>query len=77
MQEAGHKPSTGRSVLGLVLLLVYVHQISEAEIVAREFGHNCSDEQNEFIEDLLDAYDQNDAKKVTYWGKITSKNVLC
>ena len=63
-QEAGHKPSTGRNVLGLVILLLDIHRTGEAEVVAREFGNNCSKEQNVLIEDLLDAYDQNDMSKV-------------
>lgn len=64
VQEAGHKPSTGRHVLGLVLLLLDSNLPGEAEIVAREFGNNCTLEQNVVIEDLLDAFDQNDETKV-------------
>ncbi len=63
-QEANHKPSTGRSVLGMVVLLLRVHRVKEAEIISREFGSNCSRDQNVLIEDLLDAYDQNDPEKV-------------
>lgn len=63
-QEAGHKPSTGRHVLGLVLLLLDSNLPGEAEIVAREFGNNCTLEQNVVIEDLLDAFDQNDETKI-------------
>ena len=63
-QEANHKPSTGRSVIALVVLLLRVHRVSEAEIVAREFGNNCTPPQNLLIEDLLDAFDQNDENKV-------------
>ncbi len=41
-----------------MLLLLRVHRTAEAEIVAREFGNNCTADQNTLIEDLLDAYDQ-------------------
>ena len=50
--------------MSLVVLLLKVHRTYEADIVAREFGNNCSREQNIIIEDLLDAYDQNDKAKV-------------
>eukprot|EP00095_Tigriopus_kingsejongensis_P008812 maker-scaffold646_size120253-snap-gene-0.20 protein:Tk08812 transcript:maker-scaffold646_size120253-snap-gene-0.20-mRNA-1 annotation:"gamma-soluble nsf attachment isoform x1" len=63
-QEAGHKPSTGRSVLGLVILLLDTGLPGEAEIVAREFGNNCTLDQNVLMEDLLDAFDQNDEAKI-------------
>ncbi len=32
--------------------------------MAREFGNNCTFDQNETIEDLLDAYDQNDEERL-------------
>ncbi len=51
--------------MALVILLLRVHRTAEAEIVAREFGNNCTPEQNMLIEDLLDAYDQNDEAKVS------------
>lgn len=41
-----------------------VHRATEADIVAREFGNHCSKEQNLLIEDLLDAYDQNDKEQI-------------
>ena len=50
--------------MGLVLILLSERMIEEAEIVAREFGSNCSGEQGEIIEDLLDALDQNDEQKM-------------
>lgn len=50
--------------MGLVLILLSERLIEEAEIVAREFGSNCSGEQGEIIEDLLDALDQNDEQKM-------------
>ena len=46
------------------MLLLSVHRSNEAEIVAREFGNNCNNEQNVLIEDMLDAFDQNDPDKV-------------
>ena len=52
-------------MVGLILLLLDSHKIVESEIVAREFGNNCSEKQNVFIEDVLDAFDQNDNEKVT------------
>jgi hypothetical protein len=64
MQESGHKPSTGRCVVGLILILLGGQKIEEAEIVAREFGNNCTADQNEIIEDFLDAYDQNSPSKL-------------
>ena len=51
-------------MVGLVLILLSERLIEEAEIVAREFGSNCSGEQGEIIEDLLDALDQNDEAKM-------------
>ena len=50
--------------MGLVLILLSERLVEEAEIVAREFGSNCSGEQGEIIEDLLDALDQNDEQKM-------------
>jgi hypothetical protein len=64
IQEAGHKPSTGRSVLGLVLLLVGLHRLEEAEKVAREFGNYCSLEQNLAIEQLLAGCEHGDPHMV-------------
>ena len=51
-------------MVGLVLILLSERLVEEAEIVAREFGSNCSGEQGEIIEDLLDAADQNDEQKM-------------
>ena len=69
-QEAGHKPSTGRCVVGLVLILLSERLVEEAEIVAREFGSNCSGEQSEIIEDLLDALDQGGNNSMDDFGPI-------
>ena len=46
------------------MLLLNIHRFGEAELVAREFGNNCNRDQNLLIEDLLDAFDQNDIDKV-------------
>ena len=50
--------------MSLVVLLLRLHRPGEADIAAREFGNNCTTDQNLLIEDLLDAYDQNDGDKV-------------
>lgn len=57
-QEAEHSPSIGRSVLGLILLLLVDDNHHEAELTSREFGIYCDEKQHAAIEDLLDAYDQ-------------------
>lgn len=63
-QEAGHKPSTGRCILSLVLLLVALRRFQEADKVAREFGNYCSLEQNLAIEQLIAGVEKHDSHLV-------------
>ena len=63
-QEAGHKPSAGRCILSLVLLLVALKRFHEADKVARELGNNCALEQNLAIEQLIAGADKHDNHQV-------------
>ncbi len=60
LKEAGHKPSLGRSIIGLVLLLISLKNLDEAEKVARALGNYCNNEQTAVLGDLLDGYEKED-----------------
>ena len=51
--EAPHKASAARSVFSLVLVLVSLERIQEGEKIIREYGGQCSDEQNHLMNQLI------------------------
>ena len=69
IQEAGHKPYTGRYCLTLVLILIADQRYHEAEVMAREYGNYCSKEQNQVIDSLLQGLHRDDSEMVrkTYY----------
>ena len=62
--EAPHKASAGRSILSLILILVSLERISEADKVSREYGGQCCDDQNGLIDTLLKGCEKSDGHMV-------------
>ena len=62
--EAQHKPSAGRSILSLTLILVSLERISEADKVSREFHGQCNDDQIGLIDTLLKGCEKSDGNMV-------------
>ena len=62
--EAPHKASAGRSILSLILILVSLERITEADKMSREYGGQCCDEQNVLIDTLLKGCEKSDGLMV-------------
>ena len=64
VQEAGHRSGTAKAVMGLVILLLRIGNLDEAEVIAGEYGNYCNRDQAIVIEDLINGFDDHEGDKV-------------